>query len=226
MSVSLINPIPHSVCSSLSACLLLFHIYSHLSFSVLAFILGRDFWIPWIRPYSLIWIIEYSFAYCVVTRQPHWRQPEQRDVGRSQWKTDASCHVCNDRQQSAFRVPAFIIVNVDDTGLLPSWQTVMELSSLHNHWLALLWSPLNWWMPTFWEHVLLLGRAGDCVYMCMHMFVSSYTVYSNAGLLFWTCCLSDCLRQCNLDGDHYQHMAQWCPIGLMILNILFIKIRL
>lgn len=78
-----------------------------------------------------------------ITRYLYYRQPERWDVGCSQWKRDVLCHVCNDRQRSAFRVPAFIIVNVDDTGLLPSWQTVMELSGFHNHCLALLWSPLT-----------------------------------------------------------------------------------
>lgn len=67
-----------------------------------------------------------------------------QDIHRKAWtwcwasserRVDSLYHVRNDRRQSAFRVPAFIMVNVDDTGLLPSWQTVTELSGWHNHWL-------------------------------------------------------------------------------------------
>lgn len=40
--------------------------------------------------------------------------------GAVRGKNGTLSHVCNDRQQSAFRVPAFIKVNVDDTCLLLS----------------------------------------------------------------------------------------------------------
>lgn len=90
----------------------------------------------WVHPHSVLWIIEYSSAHCVVTSRPCYRESEQWEAVCSQLKTAALCNVCNDKRQSAFRVPAFIIVNVDDTGLLPSWQTVTELSGTHNHWLC------------------------------------------------------------------------------------------
>lgn len=96
--------------------------------------------------------------------------PEDRDAPSRQRKADVLRHVCNDRQQSAFRVPAFIIVNADDTGLLPSWQTVTELSDLHNCRLAPPWSPYNWWVPTFWERLLLCGLAENCVCICYTAF--------------------------------------------------------
>lgn len=208
MSVRLINPLP--LCLFFSVCLCLSFTHSHLSFSVLAFVLGWDIWNQWIHPYSLI--IEYSSAYCVVTRHPYYRQPEQWDAGCSQWKTDVLYHVCNDRQQSAFRVPAFIIVNVDDTGLLPSWQTVMELSGLHNHWLCTA-------MITF--KLMNANLLGTCVVawvgrrLCMyeHAYLPAPRQYilMQEFLLFWThvCCLSD-WRQCNLDSAYHYHTAWLC----------------
>lgn len=115
-NVRLINPLPLAVSS---ARLSISHTLTSPFLSLLL-ILSKDVWNQWSQPYSLIWIIEYSSAYCVATRHPYSRQPEHWDVVCSQRKTDVLCHVCNDRQKSAFRVPAFIIVNVDDTGLLPS----------------------------------------------------------------------------------------------------------
>lgn len=170
MSVRRINLLPLSASSSLSACLSLSLIPSPPCFTMNPSL------------HSLIWITEYSPAYCAVTRHPYYRQPGQRDVGRRQPKTDALCHICNDRQQSAFRVPAFIMVNVDDTGSLPSWQTVTELSVLHNHRLGAA-------MITFrLMNANLFGNACSCVggqktvyaCVCAHVFVSSSTVYSNS----------------------------------------------
>lgn len=95
-----------------------------------------DIWNHRIYPCSIKWVVEYSSAYYVAIGHPQYRQPELWDRACSQRKTDALCHVRNDRQKSAFTELAFIRVNVDGRGLFPSSQTVMELSSLRNQCLG------------------------------------------------------------------------------------------
>lgn len=214
---------------SLPLCLLvsLFHILSPLLFCPCFHFLGWDIWNQWIYLHpSLIWIIEYSSAYCVVTRHPYYKQPEQWDVLCSQWKTDALCHVCNDRQQSAFRVPTFIIVNVDDTGLLPSWQTVKKLSGLHNHWLfaAMITFKLINANHLGMRVPVWVGRQ-LCMYV--HVCLSAPRHRSCPRHLVWTliCHLSHCWRQRNLDGDQHNHnnSKPHSDDAKMKINMLFKK---
>lgn len=145
-------------------CMSLFYTYSHshYSLSVLFFFFYPDsgIWNQWIHPYITHKLL--NFMCCL----SHCRQLQQSVVGWSPYKTGTFHQACNDRQQSAFRVPAFITVNVDDTDLLWSWQNCQGAVKLAQSLVLCCYDHLfHWWMPTFWEQVsfCVCGHAQACV---------------------------------------------------------------
>lgn len=181
MSVRLINPFPLSVSSSLSACLSRSHTPS---LSLLSF------WPETLETNESTLLSSYELLNIDPSHVLSRYQLSSHNEGRSRRKTDAAHHVCDDRQQSAFRVPAFIIVNVDDTCLLPSWQTVIELSGLHNHWLCIPMITFKL-MNAFWELGVIVCT-GRGLYICL----SAPKQYMQ--MQKCVSCPSSCWRQCNL----------------------------